>query len=318
MLRDRMRSPATCAITSVVAAVAIALGAPAALAAGTPLVSLGDSYSSGQGAGPFDRATDSLLNRCHRSANAWPRLLGVPMRAHLACAGARTRNFYAGKTAGRPDNVGQLDRLRAIAAADGPIGRVLVGIGGNDLRFASIVRDCFLTSCLKHMDDIELPRLRNVVRPAVTKALGDTRTASGGADVVLVGYPDIVAPLARRLAHCSWLSEAEKPRLRRLERVLDEELRGAASDAGVPYLSVRPALAGHELCTTEPWVRRVGTLRLPIEQQGHPSVDGQMAIKRAVLAGLGSGARHRSTLRRFEPMTRSPEICAICVDPDRY
>ena len=63
----------------VLAAVAAASLSPCAMAsaAGTPHVLLGDSYSSGEGAGPFDRGTDTVLDCCHRSANAWPRLLGV-------------------------------------------------------------------------------------------------------------------------------------------------------------------------------------------------------------------------------------------------
>jgi lysophospholipase L1-like esterase len=272
-------------------AVALVVAAllPTAPAAGAPLVSLGDSYSSGEGAGPFDRGTDSLFDRCHRSANAWPRLLGVPMADHLACSGAKTQNFYKGQTIGGADHVPQLDRLRAIAAQR-RIARVLVTIGGNDLGFASIIKDCFVERCLKHIDTVQLPRLRDIVQPAVTRALEAAQKASRGADVVLVGYPDLIAPATTTLAACgSWLSDFEKPRLRRLQRELDAEQRQAAADAGARYISVRRALAGHELCTRDPWVRAIG-LHTNLHQEGHPTVDGQHAIADAVSARLSRAA----------------------------
>ncbi len=282
----------------VLATVAAASLAPCAVAsaAGTPLVSLGDSYSSGEGAGPFDRGTDTVLDRCHRSANAWPRLLGVPMADHLACSGAATKNFRTGKTLGRPDNVGQLVRLRAIAA-QGRIGRVVVTIGGNDLHFASILADCFVANCLTHLETRQLPHLRDMVQPAVTDALSGARTDSGGADVVLIGYPDLIAPAGRQLVNCRWLTADETPRLRRLQRALDDEQRRAAAAAGASYVSVRKALAGHELCTADSWIRAVG--HGPLRQRGHPTADGQAAIARAVAARLKgrSRARNRSLAR---------------------
>jgi lysophospholipase L1-like esterase len=305
-----------------IGAIVLAISPAAARAESTPLVSLGDSYSSGEGAGPFDPGTDSLLDRCHRSANAWPRLLGVPRADHLACSGATTAHFFRGKTIGRPDNVGQLARLRAIAA-QGPIDRVVVTIGGNDLGFKSIVRTCFLGSCLQHIDDVELPLLRDAVRPAVTKALRATRTASGGADVVLVGYPDVVAPVARESRHCGWLSDPENLRLRRLQRELDSEQRAAAADAGVSYISVRRALRGHELCTTESWVRPIGGVGTPIQQRGHPNPDGQRAIaslvgarlglSRAITGGASARLAQAPARAQYTPPNwrrSSPQVCA--------
>src|ERR1700733_10541120 len=57
----------------------------------TTLVALGDSYSSGEGAGDYD--ADPL--RCHRSADAWPRLLAkltpkIEEVTLLACSGAES------------------------------------------------------------------------------------------------------------------------------------------------------------------------------------------------------------------------------------
>src|SRR5436190_2614707 len=72
-----------------------ATGRPAAASGSPALVLLGDSYSSGQGAGPYDPDTDTGSNHCHRSANSWQRLY-VPRTpfshdwTHIACSGATT------------------------------------------------------------------------------------------------------------------------------------------------------------------------------------------------------------------------------------
>lgn len=266
--------------------VCLVAGLAVASPAGAVVVSMGDSYSSGEGAGPFDEGTGGNGNTCHRSVNAWPRLSGVPKRAHLACSGAKTRDFFYGKTTTGPDKIGQLDQLRAIAKRE-KITRVLIGVGGNDLGFGQIMRDCFLKDCLKRMDAVELPRLRGVVRSDVARVLRLAHQASGNAEVVLVGYPNAIPAADKPFTGCGWLTDQEKGRVWRLQDELDRVLRSAADDGGAYYVSIARSLEGHELCTTDSWMRPLGTARvLPVQQQGHPNRDGQYAINRAVRAGL--------------------------------
>lgn len=297
--RDRRRSlrlcdtgrPSLARRRIFVASVAIALLASAGTlpaTGGAVTVSLGDSYSSGEGARSYDAGTDREGNKCHRSSLAWPRLLGVPLFGHLACSGATTVHMQTGKTAQPPDNRGQLARLEALAKQT-KIDRVFVGIGGNDLGFSSIIRSCVIgIGCLNDIDGVEAQKLQNMVGPRIVTVLRAARTASGGGEVVLVGYPDIAPRAGAKITNCSWLSDTEAERLRRLEELFDQEMRAAAGLAGAFYVSTRTALAGHELCTRDSWVRPVATARGTSVEQGHPDARGQVAVGNAVRQTLVS------------------------------
>jgi lysophospholipase L1-like esterase len=276
------------------------LALPSAALATT--VSLGDSFSSGEGAGPYDAGTSAEHgNGCDRSEQAWPRLLGVPRQNHFACSGATTTDFYESKK----ENVSQLERLRSVATRE-PISKVYVTIGGNDLGFGDIVGSCFSPtpghSCLKQMDTHELPRLHDFVEPAVAKALAETKTAASGGQVIMVGYPDLIPTPGSRFQGCGWLSDEEKGRVWRLEAELDSALAQAASAAGATFVSIREALKGHELCTEHSWVNPVGGLTDSFTHrgvvpklsphQGHPNARGQEAMAAAVrrVENAGAGA----------------------------
>ena len=123
-------------------------------------VALGDSYSSGEGAGDYELGTDEYWNddddgngffgnRCHRSANAYSRSTSPFVEAYLgndvpvgrssffACSGAVTQNV---SSAGYPrfGEIPQLDNPEV-----GPdVDLITLTIGGNDALFASIILWC--------------------------------------------------------------------------------------------------------------------------------------------------------------------------------
>ena len=75
--------------------------------------------------------------------------------------------------------------------------------------------------------------------------------AAPSATVVVVGYPQI---FSESLDNCSWLNSDERTQLNSLSVLFDHIEAAAAQQAGVKYVSVLGALAGHELCTEDPWV----------------------------------------------------------------
>jgi hypothetical protein len=119
-------------IAAALALSAFGLAAPGpAEAAVQPLtvVASGDSYASGEGA----IGSRWVNANCHRSLLAGPRnaadrldMLRSTSFRSFACSGATTSGL-----------VGQLSTLPS-----GRIDALTVSIGGNDLRFAPIVRDC--------------------------------------------------------------------------------------------------------------------------------------------------------------------------------
>jgi hypothetical protein len=137
---------------------------------GSPwVVSLGDSYISGEGGrwagntstgqdndalGPtayFDNATRTAetIPGCHRSASAEVHIGGAVRSKNLACSGAITTtvagppfkpgiDFYDG-AAGK----GQAQALQEFARSNN-VRMVMLSIGGNDFNFSSIVQSCVI------------------------------------------------------------------------------------------------------------------------------------------------------------------------------
>jgi len=154
---------------------AVALAGPAAAdgpGSGTPWVaSLGDSYISGEAgrwAGSsntsskyadalgstayFDNAANTAeqIARCHRSTSQEASIGGGVNGLNLACSGAKTSTYTSSDGYFKPgldfyDNgageQGQAKMLQTFAATHN-IKMVVVGIGGNDFNFASIVQSC--------------------------------------------------------------------------------------------------------------------------------------------------------------------------------
>ena len=116
------------------------------------IVSIGDSYASGEGApqapigaGPLwqlDNGDDS----CHRSTLAAPavasRLVNAVRPApffHFACSGA--------KVAGLLGTGGQLKKAVDAVGPTRAIDALIVSIGGDDVNFAALVGSCLITPC---------------------------------------------------------------------------------------------------------------------------------------------------------------------------
>lgn len=104
-------------------------------------VVLGDSYSSGEGAGQYN-GDGNKDNNCHRSDNAYGKVLSHDATI-IACSGAVTANFYNEQVSGNRV-APQLKKVRALATSDKSPDAVLMSIGGNDVDFAGTVKACIL------------------------------------------------------------------------------------------------------------------------------------------------------------------------------
>ena len=123
---------------------------------------LGDSYSSGEGNPPFDPGTNQKNDACRRSKHAYPRVLGVKQERHFACSGDVIRDFYDVRGSGcefkgddgrvikqspcHPGEAGykawlEVPQISQVKSA----GRLItLTVGGNDIGFPSIAKDCLL------------------------------------------------------------------------------------------------------------------------------------------------------------------------------
>ena len=233
---SRLVSAAVAALVTVASAAAVAAPASAApvpqqTAGGGWVVTVGDSYISGEagrwagntnqgesrhdalGADAyFDNATKTaeVIARCHRSESAEAHI-GTVRSLNLACSGARTATFFDGSnfkpgldfysdTSGRK---GQARMLQEFATAN-DVDMVVVSIGGNDFNFASIVQTCvtnFLTSpswwpnyCNDDSSVTSNFTTANVSArtTAITGALNNIRTAMTNAGYTAGSYTIVV------------------------------------------------------------------------------------------------------------------------------
>lgn len=245
------------AAASVLALTAAGLGAAGgtAQAATTSYVALGDSYSSGVGAGDYDSGSGA----CKRSANAYPKLWNA---AHdpgsftfAACSGATTDTVKSD----------QLDAL------DSGTSLVSITVGGNDVGFSGVMSGCVTQSnadCLSAIDDAEAR-----MDDDLPGALGSLFTAIGGkapsAHVVVLGYPHLYHISD---SYCAGLSDAKRTALNGGADKLDSVIETAAHAHGFTFSDVRDEFSGHELCTGDDWLHSVA---YPVDESYHPTAKGQ-------------------------------------------
>lgn len=132
-------------------------------------IALGDSYSSGEGAGSYETGTDiRKVNQCHRSSKAWSTATpggdsnasvpGIPSlnveRHFYACSGALTgsivgpcdptnsHKYLRTCENGPPDDKPQLEQASANLNQLGSNGMISMTIGGNDILFGKILEVC--------------------------------------------------------------------------------------------------------------------------------------------------------------------------------
>lgn len=98
-------------------------------------VALGDSYSSGEGSFNYDLAGGG----CHRSTDSYPHYLvdnlSLDAPDFQACSGAVTSDLYFPN----PNRPGELAQLEPI---NGYTQKVTLTIGGNDIGFSAIAKEC--------------------------------------------------------------------------------------------------------------------------------------------------------------------------------
>ena len=277
--------------------VAVQFRTPAPAPAPEPVdyVALGDSFS----AGPLVPDARSDPPGCFRSTNNYPAYLagylGVRSYRDVTCSGAQTRDLL------RPQRMAfgqtappQLDALSAGTDL------VTVGIGGNDFGlFGSIIGTC---GVLRDRDPRGAPCRRSFTRridgrPVDTKARDARRVEVGvarvlravsrrapQAEVYVVGYPRLLPERGRCPAVP--FAAGDYPWGRRVERLLNDSLSGAAERSGATFVDLYPASRGHDACAgSRAWLNGSQTL-FGLAAGFHPFQEGMRGMARAVHASI--------------------------------
>ncbi|AGJ54028.1 SGNH/GDSL hydrolase family protein [Streptomyces sp. FT05W] len=225
-------------------------------AAAVDYVALGDSYSSGVGAGSYDSASGD----CKRSTRAYPALWKAANNpasfAFTACSGARTGDVTAGQ-------LGPLNSATDL---------VSISIGGNDAGFADVMTTCVLQSeatCLNRIAtarayvDSTLPGKLDSVYSAISAKAPSAR-------VVVLGYPRFYQLGGSCIAG---LSEKERTAINGAADYLNAATAKRAADHGFTFGDVTSTFTGHEICSGSAWLHSVNWLN--IGESYHPTAAGQ-------------------------------------------
>ncbi|TDC25335.1 SGNH/GDSL hydrolase family protein [Micromonospora sp. 15K316] len=233
-----------------------------AQAAAVNYVALGDSYSSGVGAGPYDWST------CLRSQKSYPPLWaaahGANSFAFPACGGAVTADVIGG----------QVDALGASTTM------VTITIGGNDAGFVDVITSCRFgttATCTNAVNEARafttgtLPGRLDTTYAAI-------RDRAPNARLIVLGYPRLF-----ELNSCGWLAMSVYKRtiLNQAADLLATVIAGRAAAAGATFVDTRPYFAGHGVCAGDPWIHDISG----VIEAYHPDADG---YRHGYLAALNS------------------------------
>lgn len=218
-----------------------------------PIVVMGDSYSSGEGAGEYIDASDS----CHRSYQSYGGVLGGDSTEIIACSGATSASFTQWQNGSVDPQLAQLGGL------DEAPGAVFLTLGGNDIGFADIMTRCFTSDCTKtegYTDRVlgyagnvgwQLKKVyREVVAEANTAARIEERDGEI-APVIVSPYPDLLwspsqgscsslaTPLGDALDDYVWRLDSQEIAFgRSLVLTLNNAIRKAVADLQAEGLPV--------------------------------------------------------------------------------
>ncbi|MET9465323.1 hypothetical protein ABZY44_10980 [Streptomyces sp. NPDC006544] len=316
----------------------------------TAVVSIGDSYISGE-AGRWkgnsltnsgsrtgtDRAWVSgssydpgkvygaTAGGCHRSDSAEVRSAGAvaDVAVNLACSGAVSQNVFRASNGGVAfkGEAPQADQLAAVAASNN-VKVIALSIGGNDLGFADIIKDCALDFVLWNSycyDDQQegVNEKMDAVMADVGKSVDEVRavmrTAGYGDSsyrIVLQSYPSPIPRGAENRYTQSdwsrlntggcpfWNKDSDWARDSLVPQIANR-LKGVAAAKGAQFLDLRDMMQGREVCAkaskqvttsapasakTSEWARWIDSSETQglIQESMHPNYFGQLAAGRCL------------------------------------
>ncbi len=256
-------------------------------------VALGDSYTSGEGAGGYYGETDadhgsSRWNGCRRSVNAWPRKVVLPGQTQslgwqadnwdknaelgfVACSGAKTANvadrpYSDGRNSYGMGQWGEQHQTRS-GALDENTTLVMLTLGGNDgdgfsnalEECATPFRDCsvdptFMTRYSAKIDQMAVN---------LKATLKDVRNKAPNAQVVLLGYPELLST-QQACVGAYTIEPVEARVLAQLSRLANSRqlsitLQLSTEGMKIAYNSPVDKFLGHAGCDSDAWIN---TLRI--------------------------------------------------------
>jgi hypothetical protein len=278
-------------IMSVAVSLVLAVAAASPAAAAPPsYVALGDSFT----AGPLIPVQIPPYG-CLKSDHNYPHLAAPDLAQRVfrdaSCSGARTDHMTRAQNVEPGPNPPQFDAL------DRKTKIVSVGIGGNDIGFSEIIRNCRSdspegTPCQDHYvvdghDEISARIQRTA--PKVDAVLEGIRSRSPKADIHVVNYLPILPDSGPGCWPQVPITYGDVPYLRAKHQELNGMLADRAAANGARLVDAYTAGIGHDAC--QPPLLRFVEPEVPVNAAApyHPNLGGMEATERAFLRAAGRG-----------------------------
>lgn len=264
-------------------------------------VAMGDSYSSGQGAGVYDDGTVTSTNRCYKSLNAYGRVSdrnptsALSLSNFAACGGSVTSDINTSWTySGVPPQDTALSSTTE---------RVTISIGGNDIGFADVIKTC--ADPTKDCDgaftvaENELSVLDNKLQSTYL----DILQKAPQAQVYVLGYPPILAAgssgclvgnngtsapffgadrIQKGVTLSGDLNTSIKNNVNTIRALGTDYQRLHFVDASAPG----SPFIGHDVCSSDPYVNGLTLPPGDSSESFHPNVKGQQAYANLLAAAM--------------------------------
>jgi lysophospholipase L1-like esterase len=245
------------ALTAMAAtAASLVLTAGPASASTVHYVALGDSYSSGLGAGSYGSS-----GSCDRSAYAyaqlWDNSYGPAAFTFAACSGATTSDVLSSQ----------------ISSVTSSTTLVSITIGGNDVGFAGVMETCVLwgtSACVSAINGAE-SQASSTLPAKYDNVLNAIAAKAPNAKIVFLDYPDFYD--LSQSSGCVGLSGTSRAKVDEGINLLDGLVQAAAARHGATFGDVRNSFAGHEICDGTSWLNSVDWLNF--SDSYHPTAAGQ-------------------------------------------
>ena len=244
---------------------------PAAHAAATTYVALGDSYSSGTGTRSYiEDGTD-----CQRSTFAYPSLISAQRGYTLdfrACSGATVADVAN-------------TQLGSLSSATN---FVTISVGGNDAGFADVLTECatpwWAGDCDGAIDQAQA-YINNTLPGTLSSLYGSIGSLAPSAQVVVVGYPRIF--MGEDCNALTWFAPEEQARLNQMADLLNTRVSAQAGAHGFSFANPTNAFIGHAVCDNPEWINGLSN---PISESYHPNRDGQASGYAPTVSPVLTGA----------------------------
>src|ERR1700761_9288155 len=255
-------------VTRGIGAVAVLAGLliPAAAAAASQYVALGDSYSSGVGTRVFYEES----GECDRSPDAYG--------PKIAAKRGYTLNFEACSGAKTPEVIEkQLGTLSSSTAL------VTITIGGNDAGFSNVIINCALYyfTCGSAISEAN-EYIAKTLPGRLETTYKDIRAKATTAEVIVLGYPKLFTKEGKT-CNVNFLTSGNEKKMNESAETLDAVIKARAEALKFKFVNPTSPFEAHEVCASEEWLNGQSN---PLSESYHPNVKGQEEFTTLVNAAI--------------------------------